>query len=113
MIYKKLDQEEIMKQIDFTPPFLRIDKMIIFDVNKNSILDSTSLAMGKITLQDTVGHYNDTIFLAMCGLLMSSSAPIHLAVLFPSTAPEVVEANGVKAEEKGIWKPADEGTIFL
>lgn len=111
-IYKKLSQQQIMDIIDFMPPFLRIDKMIVFKSNEDSILQSKSLAMGKITLKDMSGHYNNSVFLAMCGLLMASSASIHIAVLYPETSPQVVEANGVKAEEKKVWKPADEGTYF-
>lgn len=116
-IYRKLNQKQIMELIDFTPPFLRIDKMIISDVSKDSVLGSTSLGMGVITPQDTTGHYNESIFLAMCGWLMASSASIHIAALFPTKAPQVIEASGVKPlitpENSGIWKPSTNGTTFF
>ena len=111
-IYRKLNRQEITKIIDFTPPFLKIDKMIIFDAGNDSVLQSSSLAVGTITLKDIEGHYNDTVFLAMCGLLMSSAASVYLAPLFPGTAPEVIEAKGVRPIEKEIWKPADNGSTF-
>jgi len=111
-ISKRLNQQEIMEMIDFTPPFLKIDKIIIFNADKNQLDQTFSLGMGVITSKDTSGHYNETIFLAMCGWLMASAVSIHLAVLFPLTAPEVIEAKGVKPIEKGIWKPPGKGTIF-
>jgi hypothetical protein len=39
-------------------------------------------------------------------------ASIHLAVLFPSTTPEVIEAKEIKPIEKEIWKPLKEGSVF-
>ncbi|MEW6170891.1 MAG: hypothetical protein AB1472_04980, partial [Candidatus Omnitrophota bacterium] len=111
-ISKRLNQQEIMKIIDFTPPFLKINKIIIFNVDKNQINQTFGLGMGVITSKDTSGHYNETIFLALCGWLMASAVSIHLAVLFPSAAPEVIEAKGVRPIEKDIWKPPAKGTIF-
>ena len=75
--------------------------------------------MGFVSTKDTAGHYNETLFLAMCGYLMASSASVHLAMLFPSTAPQVIEANGVKpltfsdAKENQLWKPSKQGTPFF
>lgn len=111
-IYKRLNQQDIMDAVDFTPPFLKIGKAVIFDVSKDSILQSTSLAMGTILPKDVMGHYNNTVFLAMCGLLMSSAASVHLAVLFPASAPEVIQAKGVRPIERKIWKPDDRGSTF-
>ena len=111
-VFKKFDQKQIMRVIDFAPPFLKIQKIVILNADGGSNLQTKGLAMGIVTTKDTAGHYNDTVFLAMCGALMASTASIHLAVLFPSTAPEVIEANGVRPEEKGIWKPSDRGTVF-
>lgn len=115
-ISDRLDQHQIMKIIDFTPPFLKIDKIIIFD-RKDSLVQTTSLGAGIVTTKDTSGHYNDTIFLAMCGMLMATSASIHLAVLFPPKAPQVIEASGVKPllsiQNNGMWRPSNKGTSFL
>ncbi|MDP3042319.1 MAG: PilZ domain-containing protein [Candidatus Omnitrophota bacterium] len=111
-ISKRLNQQEIMKIVDFTPPFLKIDKIMIFNADKNQIDQTFSLGMGIVTSGDTSGHYNETIFLAMCGWLMASAVSIHLAVLFPSTAPEVIEAKGIKPIEKEMWKPPANGAIF-
>lgn len=111
-ISKRLNQQEIMEIVGFTPPFLKIDKIIIFNADKNRIDQTFGLGMGVITPKDTSGHYNETIFIAICGWLMASAVSIHLAVLFPSTAPEVIEAKGVKPIEKEIWKPPSKGTNF-
>lgn len=118
-ISKKLNQKEIMDVIDFEPPFLKVDKIVVFDTFKNgSPTQEKSITTGMATLQDTKGHYNDTMFLAFCGWLMASSASVHLAVLFPKTVPQVIEANGVRPllsldHRKHIWKPAPEGTRFF
>src|SRR3989339_2170756 len=116
-IYLNVNQQQMMQTIDFTPPFLRIDKMAIFDTIKDSWLQSKSLGMGVITTKDTSGHYNDTIFLAMCGWLMASSASVHLGFLFPLKTPQVIEANKVRPILKGsnssiVWKPSAKGTPF-
>lgn len=116
-IYKELNKQEIMKIIAFRPPFLRIDKMVVFN-NNEDILQSKGLGMGVITLKDTAGHYNDTIFLAMCGWLMASSASIHLAVFYSQRYdPQVIKASGVRpllsVENSGIWKPSNENTVFF
>lgn len=117
-VFERLDQEEIMKVIDFTPPFLKTQKIAVLSSDRGSILQTKSLGMGIVTPKDTSGHYNETIFLAMCGWLMASTASVFLAMLFPASAPQVVEANGIKPfslldEEKGFWKPAPSGTVFF
>jgi len=115
---EKFDQKQIMKVIDFVPPFLKIQKMVVLSTDRQNILQAKSLGIGVVTPKDTTGHYNQTIYLAMCGWLMASSASVFLAILFPTTAPQVVEANGVKpfplsGEMKGLWKPASPGTTFF
>lgn len=118
-ISKKLNQEEIMEFVDFEPPFLKIDKFILLDTEKNgSTTQDKGLSTGIVTLKDTKGHYNDTMFLALCGWLMASTASVHLAVLAPKTVPQVIEANGVRPllslnHKKHVWKPAPEGTRFF
>lgn len=104
--------KQIMEIIDFTPPFLKISDMVLFAGKDESLSNSSSIATGIISPRDTKGHYNESIFLSLCGGLMASSASIHLAIIFPETAPEVIEANGVKPIDKNIWKPAESGTRF-
>lgn len=111
-VFERFDQKQIMKVIDFEPPFLLVQKMAIFASDRQNILDIKSVGMGILTTNDTKGHYNDTIFLAKCGQLMASAASIYLAILFPSTAPQVIQADGVRPVEKEIWKPAEQGTLF-
>lgn len=117
-VFEKFDQKQIMGVIDFAPPFLKIQKIAVLSTDRRSILQTKSLSMGIITPQDTAGHYNETIFLAMCGWLMASAASVFIAILFPTTAPQVIEANGVRPlplleEAKGLWKPAPPGTTFF
>lgn len=117
-VSEKFDQKQILKVIDFVPPFLKIQKMVVLSTDRRDILQAKSLGIGVVTPKDTTGHYNQTIYLAMCGWLMASSASVFLAILFPTTAPQVVEANGVKplplsGEMKGLWKPASPGTTFF
>ncbi len=117
-VFEKFDQKQIMGVIDFAPPFLKIQKIVILSPDRRDILQTKSLGMGVVTPKDTAGHYNETIFLAMCGWLMASAASVFLAMLFPTTAPQVVEANGIKPlplseEAKGLWKPAPSGTAFF
>lgn len=95
-VFEKFNQEQIMKVIDFTPPFLKTEKIAVLSTDRGSILNTRSVGMGFVTPKDTFGHYNETIFLAMCGWLMASTASVFLAMLFPTTAPQVVEANGIK-----------------
>ncbi len=117
-VFEKFDQKKIMEVIDFVPPFLKLKKMVVLSTDRQDILQAKSLGIGVITPKDTAGHYNETIYLAMCGWLMASAASVFLAILFPTTAPQVVEANGVKplplsGEMKGLWKPASSGTTFF
>ncbi len=118
-ILAELNQERIMEIIGLSPPFLRIQKMIIASTDDQNILCSKSLGMGVVTEADTKGHYNELISLALCGQLMASTAAIHLAFLFPKTAPQAIEVNGIKPPVKGsegagkLWKPAAGGTIFF
>jgi hypothetical protein len=119
-VLAELDQQQIMKIIDFSPPFLKIQKMVITTSgDSQAILQSRSLGMGLLTQADTDGHYHETIFLAVCGQLMASAASIHLAALFPKSAPQVIEANGVKplaVFPKGmklLLNPAKDGTLFF
>ena len=109
------DQKDIIKQIDFHPPFLRTEKIAIFK-NNSGIVNYRSLGMGTIFPKDTNGHYNSTIYLAMCGWLMASTSSVHLAYNYPNTAPQVVEADKVKPlkslEGENILKPRLIGTTF-
>ncbi|MBU0571679.1 MAG: hypothetical protein KJ995_06830 [Candidatus Omnitrophica bacterium] len=116
-ILSRIDKKQIMNIVDFTPPFLRIEKMIVFG-NEEQIIGTRSIGMGIISQKDTDGHYNKTIYLAMCGWLMASSASIHLGVLYPKTAPQVVKADGVMPlqlpnNKKGLWQPSFDGTAFF
>ncbi len=116
--FAELDQQQIMRIIDFAPPFLKIHRMVIGAPNPSDPLHSKSLSMGVVTQADTEGHYNRTIFLALCGQLMASSASIHLAHLFPNSAPQVIKANGVKpvtfSDVDGqLWQPSKKGTRFF
>ncbi len=118
-LLEKMDQKQMMEVVDFTPPFLKAEKILLFGRDRRDLPNVKGLAMGFISTKDTAGHYNETIFLAMCGYLMASSASVHLAILFPSTAPQVIEANGVKplvfsdAKENQLWKPSKTGTPFF
>jgi hypothetical protein len=111
-----LEQSEIMDIIAFHPPFLKTYKIAVSLQENEGIKNYRSIGIGKITPADTNGHYNNTIFLAMCGWLMASTASIHLAYNFPEYAPQVVEANNVKPlkslENDGILKPRSDGTTF-
>lgn len=116
-IYKMLDQKEIQKYIDFNPPFLKADKIIVFYDENGSLEESSSIAVGKITLKQTEGHYNSTIYLALGGFLMASLASVHIGILFPDTAPQAFEGNKVclmpgEILNKGILKPSKSGTTF-
>lgn len=115
-LYKKAGKKEIMKTIDFGPPFLRIEKIAIFG-NENELLSGYSIGCGCVSSKDTEGHYNKTIYLAMCGWLMATSASIHINFLYPNTAPQVVKADGVMplhppTEKTGLWQPSERGTKF-
>lgn len=116
-ILTELDQQGITQVIDFLPPFLKVQKIVIASDGGESRC-SRSLAMGRISETETAGHYNNSIFLALCGQLMASSTSIHLAALFPKTAPHVIEANGVKPIDLSsstvkMLKPAKQGSVFF
>ncbi len=53
-----------MEIIDFTPPFLKIEKIAIFGFDRKNIFQNKSIATGILTIEDVKGHYNDAIFLA-------------------------------------------------
>ncbi len=113
-LFEKFDHEQIMKTIDFTPPFLKIEKMVVLGFDRKDILNIKGLGTGILTTNDTKGHYNDTIFLAQCGQLMGSAASIYLAILFPSTAPQVIEVDSIRpSKDKTLWKPSLEGSRFF
>lgn len=113
-LFDKFDREEIMKTIDFTLPFLKIEKMAVLGSNRQNIFNLKGLATGILTTNDTKGHYNDTIFLAQCGQLMGSAASIYLAILFPTTAPQVIEVDSIRpSKDKTLWKPSLKGSRFF
>lgn len=113
-LFEKFDCDQIMKTIDFTPPFLKIEKMVVLGFDRQSIFNIRGLGIGMLTTNDTKGHYNDTIFLAQCGQLMGSAASIYLAILFPSTAPQVIEVDSIRpSRDKTLWKPSLSGSRFF
>lgn len=115
-IFRQVDQKQIMEAIDFRPPFLRIEKMVILGTDDNSVLKSKAISIGTMTQEDTEGHYNNTVFLAYCGRLMGQAASAHIGLLFPNTAPQVVKVDRIrpiKSQDTSIWKPNREGSIFL
>lgn len=112
--FGQLTQKQIMSIIDFSPPFLKIDKMAVFKKNGEDIISSFSLSTGKVSRDDTAGHYNDTIFLAMCGWIMGSSASVHIAALFPDTSPQVVEVDCIRpTKNRELWIPSERGSSFF
>lgn len=117
-VLAKLDQSQLMKILDLSPPFLKIQRIIVTSNDSRDILQSKSLGVGVITQADTKGHYNELLSLALCGQLMASTAAIHLAALFPKTAPQAIEVNGIKPhlsvlKAGGLWKPSAQGTPFF
>lgn len=112
-IDRKLDKRQIINMVGLKPPFLKLEKMVIFDIKKYPYIQSASLAIGIVLPTDTVGHYYNTIFLAMCGWLMDSAVSSHLAILFPATSPRIIEAKGIIPMEKKVWKPSKQGTLFF
>lgn len=113
-LFEKFNPEQIRKVIDFTPPFLKIEKMVVLGFDRQNILNLKGLGTGMLTTNDTKGHYNDTIFLAQCGQLMGSAASIYLAILFPSTAPQVIEVDSIRpSKDKTLWKPSLKGSRFF
>jgi hypothetical protein len=115
-IFTELNQQQIMETIGLSPPFLKIQKIIIAGSDSANILRSRSLGMGIVTQADTEGHYNKLLSLALCGQLMASTAAIHLAALFPTSAPQAIEVNGIQPlgpSAKDLWKPSVQGTPFF
>ena len=113
-IFEKFDQKQIMKVIDFKPPFLKIEKMVVLAPDGQDLICRWSVGTGILTVDDTKGHYNDTIFLAQCGWLMGSAASIFLAILFPSTSPQVVEVDRIRpSTDRTLWKPSPNGSRFF
>lgn len=115
-LFVELNQQQIMEVIGLTPPFLKIQKLIIAGTDRQDLLQSRSLGMGVVSQTDTEGHYNRLISLALCGQLMASTAAIHLAALFPNTAPQALEVNGITPlgpSGKKLWKPSVQGTHFF
>ncbi|MEW6170353.1 MAG: hypothetical protein AB1472_02170, partial [Candidatus Omnitrophota bacterium] len=101
-LFERFDQKKIMEIIDFTPPFLKIQKIAVLGSNREDIYSIKGIATGILTFEDTNGHYNNAIHLAQCGQLMASAASIYLAILFPSTAPQVVKVDQIKLSPQSI-----------
>lgn len=109
-----LEQKDIIKIIDFFPPFLRTDKLIIFG---KDIVGSRSIGIGKVKKDDMEGHYNNTVYLAFAGRLMPSTTSIHLAYFFPNSAPQAIEGQSIRVEKNiynnGLIIPSNEGSDFF
>lgn len=111
----KAGKEQIEGAIDFRPPFLKIEKIIVSQLN-DSVVGSCSIGCGTVTMDDMEGHYNNTIFLAFCGRLMGQSASTHLALLFPNTAPQIVKVERIEpilTVDGTLWKPNKDGSVFF
>ncbi|MDO8675577.1 MAG: hypothetical protein Q7K71_05635 [Candidatus Omnitrophota bacterium] len=115
-ILLKADQKKMMTVLAFTPPFLRANKIIIFKSDNSRPECTSSIVVGSISRQDTKGHYNETIYLALAGLLMPSSGTVHVAFQYPEFTPQAVEAEHVflanGALNNGLIQPRKEGTTF-
>ena len=113
-LFEKFDKKQIMKVIDFSPPFLKIEKMVVLGFDRQDLSTTRGVGTGILSIDDTKGHYNDTIFLAQCGWLMGSAASVYLAILFPSTAPQVVEVDRIRpSTDRILWKPSPNGSRFF
>ena len=119
-IYQKLDSDKITEITLLEKPFLKIDKIIIFNsINDTSIIDQNkSLSIGYITPRDTKGYYGDTIFLSFSERLMTCAATVHLAALMPSNIYQVSEVTDTKLltqkkDRSPPLKPSEDGTIFF
>ena len=91
-----LSSKEIEKIVEFYPPFLRTENMVIFG---NEVVGSASIGVGTAFPEDMEGHYNKTIYLAFAGRLMPSTATIHLAYFFPKTAPQAIEGKSIRMDK--------------
>jgi len=110
----KYDMGQIQKIIPFKPPFLSIEKIVTFNSAVESNKYAESVGSGIVTKEDTKGHYNDSIYLAMCGKLMGQTASIHSAILFRDYLPQVVEVDTIKpARGSKLWKPIEDGNYFF
>ena len=111
--FHSLDEAAMMKLVAFEPPFLKTEKMVIFG---DELIGSTSIGIGKVYPEDTKGHYNSTIYLALAGRLMPSTATIHLAYFFPETSPQAIEGKSIRIDREatngGLLEPDREGTTF-
>lgn len=114
-VVQKLTQKEVMDLIDFRPPFLKFSRYVLF-ADGPGIERTRGLGVGVVTTADTAGHYHDTIFLALCGGLMGCAGAVHLSALFPSSAPQAVAGDGVKALGGALrnpLRPGPEGAPFF
>ena len=82
-ILKTSQQEELIKVIDFTPPFLKIDRYITFNVKADSKILSKGLGGGLMTIEDIEGHNDADMFLAFCGKLLGQGMCIHVGMIYP------------------------------
>lgn len=115
-IHTTYKNKDISKIIDFEEPFLKINRVVVFDSFKKGKFEQIkSLSVGKMYLDDVQGHYNNTIFLAKCGQLMGQAASILIGALNPDTAPQVVEVDRIKPilSEEYLWQPRSEGSYFF
>ncbi len=113
IVSRALNQKEMMAAVDLKPPFLRTEKMVIFG---NKFEESKSIGIGRIYLEDTDGHYNKTIYLALAGRLMPSTALIHLGAFFPNTNPQAFEGKSIRMDSEaynnGLLQPGKNGSTF-
>ena len=113
-VIAKLNISDIEHIVEFHRPFLKTDKLIIFGDNFGN---SSSIGIGYVYPEDVSGHYNNTIYLALAGKLMPSTATIHLAYFFPQSSPQAVEGNSIRMDKNafngGLIQPKKDGSIFF